>query len=185
MTGKITICTERLIIRPFRDDDIMGFFHLFSRPQVRCFEEDKTENIEQARDALQRQKNMDDGSSMAVCLKDGGVFIGTIFGIWEGDTFSVCWNFDAEYQGHGYAYEAAEAYFGFLFERMNARRIYAYVEDYNISSQNLCKKLGMRQEGFFIEFISFVRDSDGTPIYENTMQFAILKKEWEKKGKSV
>lgn len=95
----------------------------------------------------------------------------------------MCWNFDADYQGHGYAYEAAEAYFDLLFERMNARRIYAYVEDYNIPSQNLCKKLGMRQEGFFIEFISFVRDSDGTPIYENTMQFAILKKEWEEKGK--
>jgi ribosomal-protein-alanine N-acetyltransferase len=61
---------------------------------------------------------------------------------------------------------------------MNERRIYAYVEDYNIASQNLCRKLGMRQEGRFKEYISFVNHPDGTPIYENTMQFAVLKKEW-------
>jgi len=34
----------------------------------------------------------------------------------------------------------------------------------------------MRQEGLFIEYI--VKNVDGTPKYENTMQFAILKKEW-------
>lgn len=30
----------------------------------------------------------------------------------------------------------------------------------------------------FIEFVSFVNDAEGNPIYENTMQWAILKKEW-------
>jgi hypothetical protein len=39
----------------------------------------------------------------------------------------------------------------------------------------------MRKEGEFKEFISFVKSSDGTPHYENTFQFAILKKEWEKR----
>ena len=58
------------------------------------------------------------------------------------------------------------------------RRIYAYMEDYNISSQRLCEKLGMRREGLFKEFVSFVNDEDGVPIYENTMQYAMLKKEW-------
>ena len=36
----------------------------------------------------------------------------------------------------------------------------------------------MRREGLFKEFVSFVNDEDGVPIYENTMQYAILKKEW-------
>lgn len=53
-----------------------------------------------------------------------------------------------------------------------------YTEDYNTASQNLCEKLGMRREGLFLEFISFVSDAGGNPIYENTMQYAILKKEW-------
>ena len=46
-------------------------------------------------------------------------------------------------------------------------------------SQKLCEKLGMRCEGLFREFVSFVNDEDGNPIYENTYQYAILKKEWK------
>jgi hypothetical protein len=36
----------------------------------------------------------------------------------------------------------------------------------------------MRKEGFFREIFSFVKNPDGTPHYENTYQYAILKKEW-------
>ena len=36
----------------------------------------------------------------------------------------------------------------------------------------------MRAEGLFLEFISFRNDSQGQPVYENTMQYAILRKEW-------
>ena len=69
-------------------------------------------------------------------------------------------------------------FFNYLFNQKGARRIYAYTEDNNLPSQNLCKKLGMRQEGLFMEFVPFINDADGNPIYENTMQWAILKKEW-------
>jgi RimJ/RimL family protein N-acetyltransferase len=81
------------------------------------------------------------------------------------------------YGGKGYATEAAEAFLNYLFEN-DARRIYAYTEDDNISSQKLCERLGMRREGLFLEFISFINNPDGSPHYENTYQYAILKKEW-------
>lgn len=58
------------------------------------------------------------------------------------------------------------------------RRIYAYTEDYNFSCQRLCEKLGMRREGLFKEFVSFINNPDGSPKYENTIQYAILRKEW-------
>lgn len=38
----------------------------------------------------------------------------------------------------------------------------------------------MRREGVFLEFISFVAQPDGSPRYENTVQYAILKKEWDR-----
>ena len=41
----------------------------------------------------------------------------------------------------------------------------------------------MRREGLFVEFVSFVKDEEGNPIYENTYQYAILKREWEQNGK--
>ena len=85
---------------------------------------------------------------------------------------------NTEYQGKGYAYEAAYAFFDYLFREKEARRLYAYTEDDNLSSQRLCERLGMRKEGLFLEFISFVNNPDGTPRYENTFQYAILKREW-------
>ena len=81
------------------------------------------------------------------------------------------------------AYEAARAFFDYLFKEKGARRIYAYTEDYNVASQKLCEKLGMRREGLFMEFVSFIKDENGDPIYENTYQYAILKKEWEQNKK--
>ena len=85
---------------------------------------------------------------------------------------------NVDYQGKGYAFEAAHAFFDYLFSKKGARRIYAYVENYNLSSQHLCEKLGMRREGLFMEFVSFINNPNGTPRYENTCQYAILKKEW-------
>ena len=63
------------------------------------------------------------------------------------DTFSPCWMLNKNYHGKGYAYEASREFFNYLFNEKGARRIYAYTEDYNIPSQKLCEKLGMRREG--------------------------------------
>lgn len=176
---QIRFDTERLTVRQFCEKDADGYFRLFENPRVHCFMDEKMESVGQAEEAVRMKAEQNDGSELAVCLKDTGELIGSVFGLWEKDTFSVCWIFRPDCCGKGYAYEAARAYFDFLFDRMNARRIYAYVEDYNTSSQRLCRKLGMRQEGLFKEFVSFVNNPDGTPLYENTMQFAILKKEWK------
>ena len=58
--------------------------------------------------------------------------------------------------------------------------MYAYVEENNARSWRLCEKLGMRREGVFVEFISFRTDDKGEPVYENTFQYAILRKEWHR-----
>ena len=121
-----------------------------------------------------------------ITLKEDDKVIGEIFAHPEGndpedkemDTFSPCWMLNLNYTGKGYAYEAAHAYFDYLFREKGARRIYAYTEDYNLPSQRLCEKLGMRREGLFMEFVSFINNPDGIPRYENTMEYAILKKEW-------
>ena len=94
------------------------------------------------------------------------------------DTFTPSLILNAAHQGSGYAYEATYALFDYLFTRKGARRIYSYVDDYNACSQHLCEKLGMRREGLFPSFVSFVDDAEGKPVYENTIQYAILKHEW-------
>ena len=182
--------TERLILRPFVEDDAEDVYEYLNEPAVHCFACMKLESLANAREEVKRRTGETE-YYFAITLKDTGKVIGEIDAYPETgephssddtpkDTFSPCWMLNKKFQGKGYAYEAAYAFFNYLFRDKGARRIYAYTEDYNLPSQHLCEKLGMRREGLFMEFVSFVNNPDGTPIYENTMQYAILKKEWLK-----
>ena len=183
----MVIETERLILRPFRGSDAEDVFEYLREPQVNCFASMKMRSVEEAREEM-AERSKDTEYTFAITLRENGMVIGEIDAAPEAtapfedgsnrDTFSPCWMLNREYQGKGYAYEAAHAFFDYLFREKGARRIYAYTEDYNIACQRLCEKLGMRRESLFKEFVSFVRDDEGLPVYENTYQYAILKKEW-------
>ncbi len=170
------IQTERLVLRRFTKRDAADLFEYLHEPVASCFLSLALADIRDAeREALERSMH---DRSIAVCLRTSGKLIGDLFAEPEDDTFSVGWNFNPRFGGKGYAYEAAAALFTHLFTQRAARRLYAYVEETNTSSQRLCEKLGMRQEGLFREFISFRKDESGVPIYENTMQYALLRREW-------
>ena len=179
--------TERLILRPFEKDDAEDLFAYLHEPQVNCFACMKLNTLEDAKAVIERRAEETE-YLFAITLRDTGRVIGEIEAHPESaapepdavkDTFSPCWMLHPDYHGKGYAYEAAHAFFDYLFSEKGARRIYAYTEDYNLASQKLCEKLGMRREGLFREFVCFIHAPDGTPIYENTFQYAILKKEWK------
>ena len=169
--------SERLILRPFRPEDWADVYEYLHEPMVHCFACMKVDSMEEAAAAVkERQRD----NCFAIVLKDTGKVIGEIDAMQEGsapdktedclDTFSPCWMLHRDYHGKGYAFEAAKLFFDYLFYEKGARRIYAYTEDYNLPSQRLCEKLGMRREGLFMEFVSFVNDAVGKPIYENTYQ---------------
>lgn len=180
--------TERLVLRPFLESDAMDVLEYLREPTVNCFASMKLNSLEEAKLKMKERVNETE-YYFAIVLKETGKVIGEIDAYPERgephdtrsplDNFSPCWMLNGDYQGKGYAYEAAHAFFEYLFNEKNARRIYAYTEDYNLSSQHLCEKLGMRREGVFKEFVSFINNPDGTPLYENTVQYAILKKEWQ------
>ena len=188
----MSIVTDRLILRPFLETDAADVYEYLKEPSVNCFACMRLNSLEEARAEVKRRLGKTE-YHFAIALKDSGKVIGEIEAYPEPgdshgsgdsprDTFSPCWMLNENYQGKGYAFEAARAFFDYLFSRKGARRIYAYTEDYNLASQRLCEKLGMRREGVFLEFISFVTQPDGSPRYENTVQYAILKKEWDRQG---
>ena len=165
------IRTERLILRPFSEIDAEDVFEYLKEPAVNCFICMKLNSLEEAKAEMQKRAHEKE-YYFAIVLKENGKVIGEIDAYPESacpeenavkDTFSPCWMLNKNYQGKGYAYEAAHAFFDYLFCEKGARRIYAYTEDYNISSQRLCEKLGMRREGIFMEFVSFVNNPDGIP----------------------
>ena len=181
--------TERLILRPFLQTDAADVYEYLREPAVNCFAYMKLNSLDEAEKEMKKRIGETE-YYFAIVLKESGKVIGEIEAYPETgephadenavrDTFSPCWMLNERYQGKGYAFEAVQAFFDYLFCRKGARRIYAYTEDYNRSSQHLCEKLGMRREGVFLEFVSFVKNPDGTPRYENTVQYAILKREWD------
>ncbi|MGY0712660.1 GNAT family N-acetyltransferase [Azospirillum argentinense] len=171
------ITTDRLILRPFREGDAPDLFAYLRHPRASCFLSLKLDDLDAAAAEVETRSRSDE--HIAVCLRSTGRVIGDVFQVPEPpDTHTVGWNFNADFAGAGYAAEAARALFDHLFTVKQARRLYAYVEDTNVASQRLCERLGMRKEGLFVEFISFKTDGDGHPVFENTMQYAILRKEW-------
>ena len=177
--------TSRLILRPFEERDYADVYEYTNRQTVHCFADMHFRSPEDARQEMLRRRE-DADYYFAICLKQTGRVIGEVFAHPEAtapedaaaDTFLHCWMLHPNCQGKGYAYEAVRAYFDYLFGEKGARRIYAYTEDDNLPSQRLCEKLGMRKEGLFLEYVTFVNRPDGTPLYENTIQYAILKREW-------
>lgn len=186
--------TKRLILRPFTESDAADVYAYLKEPAVNCFACMKLHSMDEARAEMQKRKSETD-YYFAITLKENGKVIGEISAYPENsdphadensihDTYSPCWMLNESFYNQGYAFEAAHAVFDYLFRDKCARRIYAYTEDYNVPSQRLCEKLGMRREGLFMEFVSFVTNPDGTPKYENTMQYAILRREWFDKHSS-
>lgn len=171
------IVTDRLTLRNFRADDAADLYAYLRAPRPRCFASMKLADMEAAR--AEAETRSGDDEQIAVCLRENDRVIGDLFVTHEPpDTYSVGWNFNADFGGAGYATEAARALFSYLFDQKGGRRLFAFVEDDNVASQRLCERLGMRREGLFLEFISFVNDEQGRPIYENTLQYAILRREW-------
>lgn len=171
------IQTDRLLLRNFRKADAADLYAYLHAPTASCFLSLKLEDMAAAEAEAENRSRSDE--YIAVCLRDSGKLIGDVFAMPEDDTFSVGWNFNAKFGRRGFAAEAARALLAYLFTVQHARRLYAYAEDHNVASQRLCERLGMRKEGLFLEFVSFETDANGDPIFENTLQYAILRREWE------
>ena len=150
--------TKNLILRPFRSNDYLDLYEYLHEPGSPCFIDMKLNTLEDAKKEIQKRIDSKEKNYFAITLKSNNKVLGEIFADNETylkDTYSPCWMINKVYQNKGYAYEAAVAFFKYLFTNLKARRIYVYVQDYNLSSLKLCKKLGMRKEGLFKEYVSF------------------------------
>ncbi|MGX9347784.1 GNAT family N-acetyltransferase [Microbacterium sp. KNMS] len=82
------------------------------------------------------------------------------------------WAVHPDYQGRGYAAEAAAAIIRLSFETLGLHRIMAEIDPRNRASAALCRRLGMRCEAHFVEDLWFRGGWADTEIY------AVLAREW-------
>jgi RimJ/RimL family protein N-acetyltransferase len=151
MTGPVTLETERLILRPWREADRAPFAALNADPRV-------MEHFPKTLDRAESDSIFvrvlggfaEHGyGPWALDLKSGGGFIG-FCGIWSPRFeahFTPCieigWRLDFEFWGRGYALESAGASLDYGFERLGLEEIVAYTTPRNLRSRRVMERLGM------------------------------------------
>ncbi|HET9408377.1 MAG TPA: GNAT family protein [Candidatus Sulfotelmatobacter sp.] len=176
--AKLTLETERLRLRPYREDDVFELLPLIGAREVAAttlrIPHPYTE--QDARDFIASTQAADAHDvRRAITLRNDGRLIGGIglhlhpthhhaeLGYWLG----------IPYWGHGYATEAAGEMLRFGFENVRLNRIFASHFSNNPASRNVLRKLGMRHEGSQREHVC----KWGT--FLDLEMYAILRREWQ------
>jgi RimJ/RimL family protein N-acetyltransferase len=87
-------------------------------------------------------------------------------------TAEIGWTLHPDFAAQGYMTEAASALLGVAFTTLGLHRVFAQLDARNDASVALCRRLGMREEAYFVEDLWFKGAWGDTAIY------AILEREW-------
>jgi len=171
------ISTPRLIVRPFRENDAQALHAYLSLPEIYRYEPGSPISLEEA---LEMSFERSQGSDFwAVALKNTDQLVGHLYFSQNEPKELLTWElgyiFHPAFQGQGYATEASIALIRYGFEHWGIHRVVAHCNPENIASWRVLEKLGMRREGYFRQNIFFNRNADGTPIWLDTYEYAILK----------
>lgn len=185
MQVRSPIPTKRLMLRPYTLQDLDDLHAVRSRPDVARYLYWDALTVEQTRAALERKVGQtvlaaeNDALCLAVTLPGAegtatGV-IGEVVLWWRSVEYrqgEIGFVFHPDHGGRGYATEAAAAMLDLGFESAGMHRIYGRTDARNVSSANLMRRLGMRQEAHFRENEWFKGE------WGSELIFAIIEDEW-------
>ncbi|ARC55561.1 Spermidine N(1)-acetyltransferase [Frondihabitans sp. 762G35] len=176
------ILTERLLLRPLTIDDLDDVLVYQSDPEVLRYMLWPARDRAAAREHLERRVDLvrlahdGDGLVLAVETQESpGCVIGevnvSLTSVADRQA-EVGWIVAPEFQGRGYAFEAASRILQLCFEDLGSHRVHARLDPRNAASVALCRRLGMREEAHFVEDLFFKGEWADTGVY------AILEAEW-------
>ncbi|MBE6753776.1 MAG: GNAT family N-acetyltransferase [Ruminococcaceae bacterium] len=172
--------TERLILRPFREEDGPQLYEYLSDPQVVRYEPyDVFTEEEAAGEAMWRAERSD--VYLAVCLaQEDERLIGnlTFSSVGCRECYEIGYVLNRSYWHRGYAEESARALMRHLFTVEGAMRIQAMCDCRNTASWRLMERLGMQREGLLRRNIWFKRNDMGEKIWVDSYIYAALRDEW-------
>jgi RimJ/RimL family protein N-acetyltransferase len=152
--------TERLVLRPFAEDDFDALYEMRSDAGVSRYLYTEPQSEEQTRELLQVKiaaaSVSDEGKwlSAAATLRDTGEFVADVALRWlsvEHRQGELGYIVHPGHQGRGYATEAARPLLAFGFETLGLHRIIGRLDARNAASVRVLEKLGMRREAHFVE----------------------------------
>jgi len=173
--------TERLVLRPFAEDDFDALYRMHADADVARWLYNEPRTPDDTRELLARKiagselRAEDDWMSAAGVAREDGRFVGDVSLHWvseEHRTGEIGFMFDPAEQGRGYATEAAGAFLRVAFEELGFHRVIGRTEARNIASARVLEKLGMRQEAHLVEN-EWVKGE-----WQSELVYAMLDREW-------
>ncbi|MET8760277.1 GNAT family N-acetyltransferase [Lentzea sp. NPDC004782] len=152
--------TDRLVLRPFEPADLDDFVAYRLRPDVLRYLYNVAADREACAELLERRANetelAEEGQriALAVQLPEGRV-VGDVVLKWRSEVDrqgEIGYSLHPDFQGKGYATEAAERMLRLGFEEFGLHRIVAQCDPRNEPSWRLMERLGMRREAHFRDF---------------------------------
>jgi RimJ/RimL family protein N-acetyltransferase len=172
--------TERLVLRPFGEDDFEALYAIQSDPAVTRYLPWDPRTRDEVRESIERRirgsvARPGEPLSIAVTLRDGGALIGDLTLFWssfEHHQGEIGFVLDPAFHGQGYATEAARVLLELAFDGLRLHRVVGRLEARNRASAALLERLGMRREAHLIEN-EYVKDE-----WQSELVYAFLESEW-------
>lgn len=153
----VPIETERLVIRPWRDEEAPRLLDMLSRVEVVKWlgdgEPKLMADLDEARARIERYRNVNAEAPprgiWAIEVRETGRVAGTVLLVTlpnsEGEV-EVGWHLHPDSWGHGYATEAAAAVIAHGLSK-GLGEIFAVTHTTNLASQAVCRRLGLDDLG--------------------------------------
>lgn len=142
--------TKRLIMRPFRDDDVLMSYDFIGDHENTKYMRAGRQSLEECAEFILAAK--EDELVFALELKANGRMIGTAeIAPIDDEQATLGWVIHRDHWGRGICTEAAEMLLKLAFEKYGLRRVLAYCDSENIGSWHVMEKIGMRREGTFLQ----------------------------------
>jgi RimJ/RimL family protein N-acetyltransferase len=169
--------TARLRLDALRAEDAAALFAYRADPAVNRYQGWRPATLADAERFISSQSALAAPApcqwfQRAIRSRDDGALIGDV-GFCLADAqaeFGI--TLAAAVQGHGFAREALHALFGWLFDRLEVRRVYASVDPRNAPSMALLQAMGMRKEAHFRESLLFHGE------WVDDVVYGLLAREW-------
>ncbi|WP_223598220.1 GNAT family N-acetyltransferase [Chryseobacterium sp. GVT01B] len=161
--------TERLILRPMSREDRDFVFELYNRPKfIQHIGNRNVNSIEDAENYILNRfapqiERLGFGNYLLV-TKDGNEKVGAV-GIFEReglDIVDIGYSLLEEFEGKGYAFEAAQKVKSIGMDDFGLTKISAIISKDNVPSQKLIEKLGLR----FKKYVTLPGETEELNYYE-------------------
>ncbi len=185
LTPEYPITTDRLILRPYTEDDLDDVYDLHSRADVARYLYWGPRDREQARASLAQKiaattlRDEGDNLTLAVVLPETGRVIGDVMLMWisrDHRQGEVGYIFHPDHGGRGFATEAARVMLRIGFEDLGLHRIIGRLDGRNTASARVLERLGMRREAHFVQN-ELVKGE-----WVNETVYAMLAEEWKERA---